>query len=376
LDFGLAKLTEKYFPPADGEATTIQMVKTGTGVVLGTVSYMSPEQARALPIDGRTDVWSLGVVLCETVSGYLPFQGATATDVIIAIVEKEPLSLTSRSGEIAPELQRIITKAIRKDTAWRYQTIADMLVDLKSLKQELEFEGRSAGLVSTDSDKSLELRETAEIGPANTGVVGPVRTESHAPDTLSRIKSHKGKLVATLAVASLLVIIAVLKSSLNSKPSESETTSLSSTTPGLITKTEGDEAKPFDPVALKKEINDFLQSWAASFASHDLDAHMSSYSQTLDIYNDGTNVSAGQVRAERLRELEEYSNISLELNRIRITLDSGSRAIAIFDKTWGFYGNKRYTGSARQEVWLTKLNGRWRITGEKILQIYDEVRQK
>ena len=103
---------------------------------------------------------------------------------------------------------------------------------------------------------------------------------------------------------------------------------------------------------------------------------MSSYAETLDIYNDGTNVSVAQVRAERLRELEEYSNISLELPSISITLDSGSRAIAIFDKTWGFYGNKRYTGSARQEVWLTKLNGRWRITGEKILQIYDEDRGK
>ena len=103
---------------------------------------------------------------------------------------------------------------------------------------------------------------------------------------------------------------------------------------------------------------------------------MSCYAETLDIYNDRTNVSAGQVRAERLRDLEEYSQISLELPSIRTTLDSGSRAIAIFNKTWGFYGNKRYTGSARQEVWLTKLNGRWRITGEKILEVYDEVRQK
>jgi serine/threonine protein kinase len=376
LDFGLAKLTEQYFPPADGQATTLQMVKTGTGVVLGTVFYMSPEQARALPVDGRTDVWSLGVVLYEMVSGSLPFQGATATDVIVSIVEKEPLSLTSRSGEIPAELQRIIKKAIRKDKTWRYQTIADMLVDLRSLKQELEFEGRSAGVVSTDSDKNLKLLETTEVGSPNTGAVVPIRTESHAPDTISRIKSHKGKLVATLAGASLLVVVAVLKWPLSSKPSESAITSPSSSTAGLTTNKVLDEAKPFDPVAVKKEINDFLQSWAASFASHDLDAHMSSYAETLDIYNDRTNVSVDQVRAERLRDLEEYSKISLELPSIRITLDSGSRAIAIFDKTWGFYGNKRYTGSARQEVWLAKLNGRWRITGEKTLQIYDEVRQK
>ena len=374
LDFGLAKLIEQYFPPADGQATTLQMVKTGTGVVLGTVLYMSPEQARALPVDGRTDVWSLGVVLYEMLSGSLPFQGATATDIIVSIVEKEPPPLTARSDDLPAELRRIVKKALRKDKEARYQTIADMLVDLRSLKQELEFEGRSAGVVLTDSDKSLKLLKTTEVGPANTGAVGSIRTESHAPDTIVRIKSHKGKLVAILAGAFLLVVVAVLKWQLSSKPSELETTSPSSSTVGLTTNT--DEAKPFDPVAVKKEINDFLQSWAASFANHDLDAHMSCYAETLDIYNDRTNVSAGQVRAERLRDLEEYSQISLELPSIRTTLDSGSRAIAIFDKTWGFYGNKRYTGSARQEVWLTKLNGRWRITGEKILEVYDEVRQK
>lgn len=375
LDFGLAKLTEQYFPSADGQATTLQMVKTGTGVVLGTVYYMSPEQARALSVDGRTDVWSLGVVLYEMLSGSLPFQGATATDIVVSIVQKEAPSLIARSGDLPSELQRIVKKALRKERENRYQTIADMLVDLRSLKQDLEFEGRSAAVVSTNSEKNLKSLETTEFGPANTGTLEPLRTDSHAQDTIGRIKPRKGKLMVILAGASLLAVVAVFKMMPSSRLSESETTSPSSSTAGY-TPNVVDEAGPFDPVAVKKEINDFLQSWAASFAGHDLDAHMSSYAETLDTYNDRNNVSASQVRAERLRELEEYSNISLELNSIRITLDSGSRAIAIFDKTWGFYGNKRYTGSARQEVWLNKINGRWLITGEKTLQIYDEVRQK
>ena len=375
LDFGLAKLTEQYFPPSDGQAPTVLMVKTSSGVVLGTVYYMSPEQARALPVDARTDVWSLAVVLYEMLSGSMPFQGATATDIIISIVEKEPLPLIARADDLPAELHRIIKKALRKDREQRYQTIADMLVDLRSLKRELEFESRGGNVALADADKRPKLSQTIKMGPADTGAVEPVRTESDVPELINRIKSHQWKLAFALAAALLLVVVAVLKWPLSSKQTQLEGTP-SSRTASLPINTAADNAKPHDPAAVKKEINDFLQSWAASFANHDLDAHMSSYAATLDTYNDSANVSADQVRADRLRQLEEYSQISLELPSIAITLDSGSRAIAIFDKTWGFYGNKRYTGSARQEVWLAKLDGRWRITGEKILQVYDEVGPK
>lgn len=379
LDFGLAKLTEAQIVQVDRQAATVETVLTEPGVVLGTVYYMSPEQARALPVDGRSDVWSLGVVLYEMVSGCLPFQGVTATDVIVSIVEKEPLPLTSQSKEIPAELKRIVKKALHKDKAWRYQTISDMLVDLRSLKQELEFRGRSSGVVSTDSDTSPKLLDTTEVELANTGSVEAFQTEARGPGVINRIKSHRGKLVLTLAGVVLLVVFAVVKVPLSSKQSKSVASPSPASALGTAGQTTGavdDQAKPFDQVAVKKEIKDFLQSWAASFANHDLDAHMSSYAEMLDTYNDKTNVRVEEVRSDRLRELEEYSNITLELPKINITLESGSRAIAIFDKTWGFYGNKYYTGSARQEVWLSKLNGRWRITGEKILQIYDEDRKK
>ncbi len=137
LDFGLAKLTE--LETTDVAATLGKRVKTDTGVVMGTSGYMSPEQARGLSVDGRTDIWSLGVVLYEMIAGCAPFVGATDSDVMVSILEREPLSLTQNLPEVPPELQRIVSKALRKDREERYQGIRDMVLDLKNLRQELEF---------------------------------------------------------------------------------------------------------------------------------------------------------------------------------------------------------------------------------------------
>ncbi len=100
LDFGLAKLTEKRI--TDSDASTL--FQTDEGVVMGTVLYMSPEQARGSKVDARTDIWSLGVVLYEAVAGRAPFAGATATDVILSIIEREPAPLTRYAEEVPAEL--------------------------------------------------------------------------------------------------------------------------------------------------------------------------------------------------------------------------------------------------------------------------------
>ncbi len=137
LDFGLAKLTGPLTSAIDNEAVTKTQV-TSPGMVLGTVSYMSPEQARGLPVDERTDVWSLGVVLYEMLTGRQPFAGATPTDVIISIAEREPPPLAEYLSEVPAKLEQIVKQALAKDREKRYQTAEAVLTDLKSLKHELE----------------------------------------------------------------------------------------------------------------------------------------------------------------------------------------------------------------------------------------------
>src|SRR5690348_11412580 len=101
---------------------------------------MSPEQARGLQVDARTDIWSLGCVIYEMVSGRMPFEGATTSDVIGSILYKEPLALARYAPEIPAELDRIVTKALEKDREERYQVVKDLALDLKKLKRQMEFE--------------------------------------------------------------------------------------------------------------------------------------------------------------------------------------------------------------------------------------------
>src|SRR5438445_1327749 len=136
LDFGLAKLTEH--PAANSAVSTL--IDTEPGMIIGTAQYMSPEQARGLEMDARTDIWSLGVVLYEMITGHIPFEGATKSDMIASILDREPRPLTSHSPDLPSELWRLVKKAMRKDREERYQTIKDLGLDVKNLRREMELE--------------------------------------------------------------------------------------------------------------------------------------------------------------------------------------------------------------------------------------------
>ena len=152
LDFGLVKLTEKR--AIDSEASTL--VNTDAGVVMGTARYMSPEQARGKKVDARTDIWSLGVVTYEMVTGHAPFEGGTPSDVLSLILQREPAPLVRYSPEVPTELERIIRKALHKDREERYQTVKDFLIDLKNLRRELQFQAELERSASPNrSDEAL-----------------------------------------------------------------------------------------------------------------------------------------------------------------------------------------------------------------------------
>jgi serine/threonine protein kinase/Flp pilus assembly protein TadD len=205
LDFGLAKLTESPATSSNTEASTL--FKTAEGMVLGTVIYMSPEQARGIETDARTDIWSSGVVLYEIVAGCLPFEGSTTTDVLAAILsEKEPPPLARFAREVPSELERIVAKALRKEREERYQTVKDMMLDLKSLKHRLEFEAELERSKSPEASSRTTVTENSNQMTA-AGGVAPVTLGGEAAQTApvteslaSRIKHHRRSLMIALAV--------------------------------------------------------------------------------------------------------------------------------------------------------------------------------
>jgi serine/threonine protein kinase/tetratricopeptide (TPR) repeat protein len=172
LDFGLAKLSEPGAVATGSEDATRAQINTTPGIVMGTVFYMSPEQARGKETDARTDIWSLGVVLYEMLARKVPFTGETVNHTIVAILEKEPLLL----GNVPGELQRIIRKALTKDVEMRYQSARDLLIDLKNLRRDLDIQGE------------LE-RSVVPNREAATGAIYENKTRVYAADLVGATRS-------------------------------------------------------------------------------------------------------------------------------------------------------------------------------------------
>jgi serine/threonine-protein kinase len=212
LDFGLAKLSDRAHPEqaVDAEAATAVLVQTEPGVVMGTAAYMSPEQARGKGVDARTDIFSLGAVIYEMLSGRAPFAGETAADIIGALIHKEPQPLSNLVSNMPAELQHIVSKALRKDPDERYQTVKSLLVDLKTFKQELDFSAKLERSVSPES-KEAATKNSAQSATATAAIENSAtqavtaRPTSSAEYLIVGIKQRK-RSIAVLAVLLLAAI--------------------------------------------------------------------------------------------------------------------------------------------------------------------------
>ncbi|MDX6574418.1 MAG: eukaryotic-like serine/threonine-protein kinase, partial [Blastocatellia bacterium] len=203
LDFGLAKLSERSSVaggPTDTEANTEVLVRTRPGTVMGTINYMSPEQAQGLRVDERTDLWSMGVLIYEMVAGCVPFVGVTSSHTIVGILEKEPAPLGSVGvRKVPPELQRIVSKALAKNADERYQTAKDMLIDLRNLKKRLELDVEIERSVSPDSI-AMTAGKNARGGADS---IEARRSTAEPSESGSR---RRTKLVPAIAVMLVLVV--------------------------------------------------------------------------------------------------------------------------------------------------------------------------
>ena len=202
LDFGIAKLSETRSVIVDEEAATaLKQESTSPGTIVGTANYMSPEQARGKEIDARSDIFSFGLVFYELLTSQRAFAGENALDVIGAILHKEPTPPNQVRPDLPAEVERIVNKTLRKDVDDRYQSARDLLIDLKDVRRELDFQDKLERTVAPESHDT----KTQPISAASTSAPATSSAEFIARG----IQTHK----LSAALVSL-VLLALLGSSL------------------------------------------------------------------------------------------------------------------------------------------------------------------
>jgi eukaryotic-like serine/threonine-protein kinase len=213
LDFGLAKVSRDSSKAIDPEANTKEKLSTIHGLIMGTPQFMSPEQARGKKVDTRTDIWSFGVLFYQMLTRKLPFQGETTSDIIASVLKSEPPPLTQFVPDISPELEKITLKALRKRRSERYQTIDEILSELKNFRRDLEFGAKTKPLdfriseqIENKKDTDAKLTQiTAENSDIQSGKLSSIFSQ-----TISKAKTHPISFgLIFITIVSLLAAIVI-----------------------------------------------------------------------------------------------------------------------------------------------------------------------
>jgi hypothetical protein len=374
---------------------------------------MSPEQCEGRPVDARSDIYSLAVVVYEMLTGDLPFEG-NSTRLLIAHSTEPPAPLRDKRPDISPSVEAIVMKALEKDPARRPQSASEFYIDF----------ARAAGLdqwqMSADGDSISRLVVPIDEGPGEQESPGeyidPIAPSDPDPlgidDEATLVRAGRGgrvrpprvaaaqeartprRIGVLPAIAGLLVLVGVLtliaflisrdptgtaapaSAPVAGPEADAQDTAEVSSLPEKIearasAPSQPQQAEPVDLEEARKEVEAAIYGWASALEDRNLRAHMDSYASHLDRYYLKRDVNRVYVQADRAQALSTYSDLSFRFSDMKIDLDrTGNRAVATFNKEWDFKGARNSAGSVREMVWLEKIGGRWRITGERDLKVH------
>jgi serine/threonine protein kinase len=377
LDFGIAKLR-------DDVAGNL----TQTGSILGTPHYMSPEQCLGEELDSRADIYSLGVVLYEMLTGTVPFNSPTPAAVVVQHVNQSPAHPRALNASIPESVESTVLHALEKRREDRPQSAG-------ALAQELANAVRNpnapvAAVTANGLANHFASTPTLVLNPQSFAS-GFATARNVERDTIgSHNRSNTTRVVGLTVLATVLLLgvgglgVRMLlgtngerttsaSDNLNAQRNESASVSQPSrmATPSAILPAPTVNVPPVNTSSLRNEVLMTLNGWAGAARAHDLDAQMSYYADVVDPYFLRHSVSAAGVRANRSVAYTKFTKLDVQLSNIDIDVDqSGTSATATFDKAYSFEGEKYLSGSVRSMLWLTKSGSRWLINGERDLKVY------
>jgi serine/threonine protein kinase len=376
LDFGIAKLR-------DDTAGNL----TQTGSILGTPHYMSPEQCLGEELDNRSDIYSLGVVLYEMLTGVVPFRSPSSSAVVVQHVSQPPPSPRALNASLTMPVEIAVLHALEKSRAGRPQSAGAFAQEFASAVKNAGFAATAPGIVLPERNASAP---TLVLGPESYASLRS--THSLEREALGqRAPGHTARIVGLtvlgtvvlLALGGLGVRLLFGSRSETVNDASSDKNALTAPSPSARQPARSPDAPPerpavttpsqlpLDTTSLAREVSTTLEGWAGAARAHDLDLQMTYYADTVDPYFKRRNVSAAEVRANREVAYSRYSKLDVQLSNIDIVPDpSGMQATATFDKAFAFEGEKSFSGSVKTMLLLTKFGTRWLITGERDVRVY------